>query len=152
MDLLTVIGHVSAVLGILGTLAAFGAWVQATRVRREAEEDRRRRDELISITLRLEGAGEELRLPVKIRRGDLTRSELQGLIGQIPMKPGPDGRQPRYKIAFLFSDTFNDAVRAVRSVSGETDFVIPLTASEVDQFDAPFVPIASGPQGASPAT
>lgn len=138
MDIWTLLGVVGSIVGIGSSLiAAYQSW----KNRNEQNAERERLQELVPVTLRLEGGARRHRLPVSVPRGDLTRAELQGILGLIPTKPKPDGSKRRYQIEYMATPDYLDAVREIRSASGPAELIIPLTEAEVEQFAVDFEPV-----------
>ena len=78
------LGNIADILGVLGGIAAFFAWLQSRKVSEELEAERQRKDKKIRVILSY--GADELELPVEMRRGEFTRAEILGRIGMIPMK------------------------------------------------------------------
>ncbi len=123
MNFMDFVGGIADICGAIGGLAAVALWVAARRTRQLAQE-------LVKIVLRIEGEGREIALPLEIVRRDLSRAELLGRIGMLPMrKPGA-----RFTLRALGSPA---VMREINRVSrGETNVLaIPASTEEVEQFD-----------------
>ncbi|HYC34501.1 MAG TPA: hypothetical protein VEC13_02100 [Candidatus Paceibacterota bacterium] len=123
MSFMEFVGGLADVCGAVGGVAAIALWVAARRTRQLAQE-------LVKISLRIEGEGREIALPLEIIRRDVSRAELLGRIGMLPMrKPGA-----RFALRELGTPA---VMRAINAVSrAETNaLVIPATREEVEQFD-----------------
>jgi len=119
------VGLIADILGILGAIAAAGAWIQTWRLKRRQENEEARLNEKIKIVL--QNGAKTIELPVPIRRGDLTRAELLGRIGMIrPSK--------RFQLESLNTQQFFDDLDAVTSGSGEETLKISLTDKDYNQF------------------
>ncbi len=91
---------VADIIGILGGVFAFLAWLQTTRLRKDAEDERQRQNARIKVILSY--GAKKYELPVDIRRAELTRSELLGRLGMIPIKKDEEGNeQKRFLISHL---------------------------------------------------
>jgi len=113
-DLAGAIGGIVAAIGVLKMLAA-----------------QRRALEHVRVVLRLEEqGGGSVTLPLEMLRRDVSRAELLGRIGMLPMRQ----KGTRFAIRALASPAFMRAVNEV--VEGKTSIlVIPATQEEVEQFD-----------------
>ena len=82
------------------------------------------------MTLSLQGGSQSVPLPLELRRRDVTRAELLGRLGMVPMaQPGK-----RFSIRHLATPEFIRGVNAI--ADGETSsLVIPVTVDELEQFD-----------------
>ncbi|MEM9758083.1 MAG: hypothetical protein AAF933_02560 [Pseudomonadota bacterium] len=112
------------------------AEAEARRTREEAEAERRRLREEVPIVLRLENDDREWRLPVEVPRALLSRAEIQGLLGVVPMK-----KKGFYDIAYVATEDFHRMVRRVRN-EDTREVVIKITDEEAEQFAVEFTPIA----------
>jgi hypothetical protein len=70
-------------------------------------------------------------LPIRLRRSEVTRSEVQGLIGMMRA----DGQ--RYTLAHLATQTFGEALEAVKASPSADTLVIPCAPAEFEQFTPP---------------
>jgi hypothetical protein len=87
----------------------------------------------------LRNAQEEIKLAVELQRGGLTRAELLGLLGMLPMQE--KGR--RFQIDFLSTHEFSQQLARVRNSDTEFEFVIQCEDDELDQFKCHKTPIYS---------
>lgn len=120
MDMLSLAANVVQV----GSLAASVAVYVHLRVRERKEE------QPITVRLVLTDSREGLRpeLPLRMRMRELSRAELLGRLGMLPMKkPGA-----RFALRGLASVSFLDAIDAARR-TGVIE--IPATREELEQFD-----------------
>ena len=72
----------------------------------------------------------KIELPLELRRIDLSRPEILGRIGMIPMKASGT----RFKLRYLSSPQFLQQLNKIRENDGEAEVVIPCTADEFSQF------------------
>lgn len=116
---------VEPAVGIATLCAAGAGWWEARRERRRGLEE-------VRVTLHLGGEEGEIVLPLFLLRRDVSRAELLGRIGMLPM------RQPgqRFTLSRIGSP---EVIRGINSVArGEADTLrIPATREEVEQFDLP---------------
>ncbi len=123
MTMLEILGHVSNLFGTAGGIAAIALWFGDRRTKKlQAEE--------VTVLLSIQGEGRQLALPLEIIRRDVSRAELLGRIGMIPMRKAGS----RFALREIGSPATMRAINAV--VKGETSvLVIPASAEEVEQFD-----------------
>jgi hypothetical protein len=97
-------------------------------------QKRKHRDDhnLIQIRLVVRESGMVVTLNGKIRRKNLTRAEVLGLLGMLPMKAGG---KPRYSLDGLSQSVFFDELEEAQIKSSVLDVVIPCTQLEYEQFD-----------------
>jgi hypothetical protein len=123
MSFLELIGNLSNVFGTVGGLAACALWLANRKAKRLAQET-------VNVKLRIHGEGREIALPLEIVRRDLSRAELLGRIGMLPMKKAG----ARFALRELGTPAVMRALNAV--AKGETNtLVIPASAEEIEQFD-----------------
>ena len=113
--LATIIGVISVVI------AAWSSW----KLRRETEYRWQKENEQIRVILRSQTR--EIRLPVEIKRGDFTRSELLGLIGMLATE-----NNQRFALSLFSTHEFSQQLERIRE-SG-VEFVIRCNEVELDQF------------------
>lgn len=127
MTTLETVGNISNFFGVLGgivaAVASTATWFGNRRATRLAQE-------AVKIVLRIGENGRQIVLPLEILRRDVSRAELLGRIGMIPVKKAGS----RFTLREIGSPA---VMRSINAVSrGETSvLVIPATADEVDQFD-----------------
>ncbi len=125
---------VADIIGILGGVFAFLAWIQASRLRRDAEQERQRQNARIKVILSY--GAKKYELPVDIRRAELTRSELLGRLGMIPIKKDEEGNeQKRFLISHLNSKEFFERLNELIIGDRSDVLIIPCKQEEFDQFE-----------------
>ena len=117
----TIIGLISVVI------AAWNAW----KLRRETKRQWQKESEQICVILR--GSSQEIKLAVELQRGNLTRAELLGLIGLLPMKE----KGNRFQIDFLSTHKFSQRLAHVRNSDIAFEFVVDCDDDELEQFKCP---------------
>jgi hypothetical protein len=70
-------------------------------------------------------------LPIELRRAELTRAEILGRIGMIPMKE----KGKRFSLEYLNTSKFLRRINEIIEGHGDSDLVIPCTEEELNQFD-----------------
>lgn len=126
MELLSPIADV---VGILGAFFALFAWIKARQVRQILEKERWRQNELVKVILSY--GAEKLELPVALRREELTRAEILGRLGMIPMKT----KGQRFSLGYLNTAGFLEQITQILNGSRGTTLIISCTEEEFHQFD-----------------
>jgi hypothetical protein len=132
MDTYTAIGLVSSVITIIGApLVLWGIW-QLFQNYKEAK----RLNQIVSVVLQCTQDNRQIGPLMVVRRKDITRAELQGILGTIKMKLSITGR---YKLDHLNTKKFwQDIERLQASDNDENDqLLIPCSPQEIEQFDVP---------------
>lgn len=124
-------------IGIVTGIVSIIIWFLSARtwflVKRREERDNQR----ITIKLQHEDDTRQITLPAHPRRRDLTRGEIQGLVGTLPVAASPPGggSQPRYRIAFFLKDEFYPKLEELQEDESKSELIITCTAAEWNQFD-----------------
>lgn len=129
MNFLNVMAITADILGILGAVFAFLAWIQTIRIRQENRKEQQRQARRVTVNIR-HGA-RQLELPIELRREDLTRAEVLGRIGMIPMRE--EGK--RFSIKHLSTAEFLQQINQIGEGTGDAVLIIPCTEEEFAQFD-----------------
>lgn len=116
------------IIGTLGGLFAFFAWVQVSLIRKELEREKSRQSETVKVILR--NPEKSLELPMELRRAEVTRAEVLGRLGMIPMKK----RSSRFEIIYLNTPDFLRQINQIREGSGAVSLFIECSKAEIDQF------------------
>lgn len=101
-------------------------------LQKELEQRQKQQHQKISVVLQ-NGGKKPLELPVELRRAELTRAEILGRIGMIPMKV----KGQRFSLGHLSTPTFLDQINQILAsdTDGTPTLVISCNDSEYDQFD-----------------
>lgn len=91
----------------------------------------RKYNQLIAISLFVPSSGFKATLPGKIRRKNLTRAELQGLLGMLPMKVAKD----RYVLSVLNTAEFFQVLEEAQVCRHIDEINIICNEDEITQFD-----------------
>lgn len=123
MTALEIIGNVSNVAGALCTIiAAIGVIRMLATQRRQVE--------VVLVRMFDRQNDRMVTLPLELLRRDVSRAELLGRIGMLPMRQ----KGARFSIRFFSSPEFYRALNRV--AQGESDIItILVTPDEVDQFE-----------------
>jgi hypothetical protein len=132
------ISYASDIIGVLGGVFAFLAWLQTLRLRKFQVAEQRRLNSTIRIVLQHEDKKYEL--PFPLRRSEFTRAELLGRLGMIPIKNDGSGQeQKRFLIAYLNSREFFERMNRIFQGEGDDLLVVPCEWKEFNQFDLPSI-------------
>ncbi len=125
----TLISLIMGIIGIWGVFITWKAWNKTKRIEKFLENEKSRLNEKIKMTLK--NGENEYNLPA-LRRQDITRSEIQGRLGAIPMKT----KGKRYSIEFT-NDFYSqiDIISEGSNESGHSSLTINCTKDEFDQFN-----------------
>lgn len=98
----------------------------------EFEQEQKRQNQKVSVVLQ-NGSKNRLELPIKLRRAELTRAEILGRIGMIPMKE----KGKRFSLGYLNTPDFLDDINKI--LENDSDDNPRLTVScdenEYNQFE-----------------
>jgi hypothetical protein len=122
---------IADIIGVLGAIFAFFAWLKARQIQKELQHEQQRQSRKITVILNY--GPKPLELPVQIRRIELTRAEILGRIGMLPMKnPGA-----RFSLGYINKPEFLQRIYEITGSTGDTTLTIPCTKEEFEQFDLP---------------
>jgi hypothetical protein len=125
------ISSIADIVGVLGVVFSLLAWLQSRKTNQTLEQERQRQNK--RITVRLRNGQDSIELPTELRRAELTRAEILGRIGMIPMKE----KGSRYSLGYLSEPEFLRRVNEIASAEHESVLEISCTDEELDQFDLP---------------
>lgn len=117
------LGTFTNIVSLLSLAVSFSIWC-GLRYRERFEK------QLINIHIKVKN-GEVYPLHGRIRRKNLTRSEVQGLLGILPMK----AKQERYKLASLSQADFFRRLEEVQEDRTKNTLVVECSVEELKQFD-----------------
>ncbi|MBM3162575.1 MAG: hypothetical protein FJZ79_04515 [Chlorobi bacterium] len=124
---------IADVLSVLGALFAFSGWLLLKINNINNKKEIERLNESILIILRNNADGREIITPFKLRRKDMTRSEILGVIGMIPLKDHLKNQRFSH-IEYLQTSDFWRDVEKVKESNVEEKIIIPCSQFEFDQF------------------
>lgn len=122
------VGSIADVIGVLSGIFALLAWLGTRKIQQDLESEKRRQNQKIKIILR-HGA-DKIELPVGTRRAELSRGEVLGRLGMIPMQDA--GK--RFSIQCLNTPEFMERINLITESSGEDFLEISCTEAEMNQF------------------
>ena len=123
------VGYVASILGIITAIFSFLGWMQSRRIHQELKRETERLSQVVAV--KLVYGGNEIKLPVELPRGELTRAELQGRLGLIPMKV----KGSRYSLSYLSKPEFLREFDRIKKEDGVSVLIIPCEKDEFEQFD-----------------
>jgi hypothetical protein len=112
------------IIGLITGLVSVAIWIHL--LRKES-----RYNELISISLAAPELAFKATLPGKIRRKNLTRAELQGMLGMLPMRVSGQ----RYQLDALNDGAFFDDLERAQIDRDIKEIEIVCQPQELEQFD-----------------
>lgn len=116
------------ICSIIGAVAAIGAWWQLWMQKKE----NKRLDQIVTMVLQCTKDNRKITPMMLVRRKDITRAELQGILGTIKML----NPKERYSIEYISTSAFWDNIKHLQASDNDHDIlVIPCTPTEIDQFD-----------------
>lgn len=124
------ISLIADIIGILGAVFALFAWRQARQLREDLKQEQTRQNQVVQVELRQ--GDRTYALPVlQLRRGELTRAEILGRIGMIPMKK----KGQRFEIRYTNTAEFLKQINQILDGKVDSILTIPCTDTEFEQFD-----------------
>lgn len=125
----------SSLADLVGIISAVLAAFFAIRTYFDLRSEKRRLKGLISI--RLSTGAKNYTPPIPIRRGELTRAEVLGRLGMIPVKKqkGQPKEQTRFSIQHLHTEEFLRRLEEIKDGRGDTVLLIPCDEAEYEQFE-----------------
>ncbi len=123
------LGLAADIIGVLGGVFALLAWLQSKRLQKDVEREKYRLNQKIAIVL--QHGAEFYTLKGDTRRAELTRIEVLGRLGMLPMKNKGD----RYSLEYLSTAEFIQRIQKIQEGVGVDALVIPCKDDEFEKFD-----------------
>ncbi len=123
------LSFIADLIGILGAIFALFAWQQARQIRQVQAQELARQNKLVRVTLH--HGGRKIELPVRLRRAELSRAEILGRIGMLPMKD----KGKRFSIAYVNTPEFLQQINQIIDGTTDSTLTIACTEEEFQQFD-----------------
>jgi hypothetical protein len=123
------------VIGIASAVFAIAAWINTLRIKNLQKHEIERLNQMIRLRL-VNLAGKKatiIDLKGEMRREEMSRSEILGWIGMLPMIKAKE--RERYKIAYTSTEEFFTRMNQIQAGHGDMLFEIPCTEEELNQFD-----------------
>lgn len=129
------ISFVADLIGILSAFFALFAWLNTIRIQKFQKKELERLSQKVKIrlTYKINGRKSYIELPGEMRREEVSRAEILGWIGMLPMIK--EKERERYKIAYINSPEFFNQMNQIQAGSGDMLFEIPCDKNEIDQFN-----------------
>lgn len=123
-------GRLADGIGIISAVFAF----LASALNFENNRQKQKRDmDAITVMLQNISTGDRCKLPITLRRGDVSRSEVLGYLGLLPLiKEGGSKSKPRFDIDV--NQEFMDAIYKLQD-NEERELIIDLQPVEFDKID-----------------
>ena len=119
----------SDIISVLGGVFALLAWLQARRIQKNIEREKMRLNQKIAIVL--QHGGEHYTLKGDTRRAEITRAEVLGRLGTLPMKQ----KGERYSLDYVSTAEFIHQIQRIQEGNGIDALVISCKLEEFEQFD-----------------
>lgn len=123
------IGLVADAIGIAGAVFALFAWRQTRQIRKIQEQELARQNRRVRVIL--QHGGEKIELPMQLRRAELSRAEILGRIGMLPMKK----KGARFSLVYTSRPEFLEQINQVLDGTADSTITIACTEDEFRQFD-----------------
>jgi len=123
---------IADLIGIVSAIAAVAAWINTKRIQLNQRQELERLNQKVKIRLIDETTGNFIALPGEMRRDELSRAEILGWIGMLPMIEGKE--RERYKLRFTNDEEFFIRMNDIIAGSGDMIFDIPCSESDLAQF------------------
>ena len=116
---------------IIGIISAILAAIFSIKTNIELKREKLRLRGKIQVQLKY---GDKIyNLPIAIQRAELSRAEVLGRLGMIPMKAG--NMQPRFSIDEVNGTNFVQAIENIKNGTGDATLIISCTENEFEQFE-----------------
>lgn len=115
---------ISTITGLMSTVVSIAIWLKL-QLQRRFDEQR------IVISLVIPDTDKRITLPCRVERKHLTRAEVQGILGTIPMVV----ENSRYSIKFFNSREFYACLEDAQDLKDQNELLINCTLDEIKQFD-----------------
>jgi hypothetical protein len=120
---------VADIVGLLGAAFALFAWIQARQVHQAYQREQQRQNKKVMVIL--QNGADRLELPVELRRAELTRAEILGRLGMIPMRQ----KGQRFSLGYVNTPEFLRQINQIMKSDGDAVLTIPCKEDEFEQFD-----------------
>jgi len=118
-----------SVASILGAIFALMAWIKASKIEQELQTEKARQSK--KITVALHNGDTKIDLPIELTRAELTRAEVLGRIGMIPMQES--GK--RFQLKYTNTSEFLKQIGNIMRNPEEDILTIPCNKDEIKQFN-----------------
>lgn len=124
------IGNLANLLGLVSAFFSFIVWLYLKR-------QEKHQNKLISIKVAVEGTAAKVQLPGKIRRKNLTRAEVLGMLGMLPMNQDKvsNAGKPRFELDYLNDEQFFQVLEQAQVDPKVEEIEIRFSPREIRQYD-----------------
>lgn len=122
------LSSIADLVSIVGALFALLAWIQTRQVRKDLARERQRQQRKVTVVL--QHGADRLELPVELRRAELTRAEVLGRIGMLPMRT----HGARFHLGYLNNPGFFRQINDIMDGTSDATLTIPCQKEEFEQF------------------
>ena len=128
---------ISNIADVIGILSAVLAAIFSIKTNLELRRERKRLNGKINIVLKRKDGEKRYQLPVGMTREELSRAEILGRLGMIPIddKKKITLQQPRYAIDQVNTEEFLTMIDKIRNGDGDSTLEIECSEKEFAQFD-----------------
>lgn len=123
------LNSIGSIASITGTIFAAMAWIYSRNVAKKLDNEKTIKSRKIAVVL--QHGAEKIELPVELRRSELTRAEILGRIGMLPLK----NKNTHFNLGYLNTVEFLDQVNKINQAENEGLLTIPCTKTEIGQFE-----------------
>jgi hypothetical protein len=118
-----ILGVIASVLQLVSTFIIVAVWLWRNSF------EKRRLNQPVKVLL--EYGGQTLTLPLELRRGDVTRAEVLGRLGMIPLI-----KSPRFSLSYTSKQQFLvDLQKVIEANESSSTLRIPCQKEEFEQFN-----------------
>jgi hypothetical protein len=125
------ISWIADFLAIATTIFALGGWLQSIQVRKILEDEKKNQNQKINIVIKTSDDKHSYPLKIQPRRAELTRAEVLGLLGMIPLMQPTE----RFHLKYISTPDFFKQLDLVKNDPKETVLNIMVSEEEFNQFD-----------------
>ena len=126
------ISFIADFISVVSAIAAVAAWINTKRIQMNQKQELERLNQKIKLRLINHQTENFIALPGEMRREEISRAEILGWIGMLPMIQ--EKERERYKLRFTNDEEFFTRMNNIIAGSGNLIFDIPCSEDELDQF------------------
>lgn len=125
---------IADLIGVFGAIFAGFAWRRTRNLQKSLEAEEKRLDKKVKVILK--SPAEKITLQFDLRRRELTRAEVLGRIGMLPLFPFPDGKpKTRFDIIYTNTEEFLKRMYEIMDSENDEEFIIICKPEEIKQFN-----------------
>ncbi|RMG71803.1 MAG: hypothetical protein D6711_14480 [Chloroflexi bacterium] len=127
--------NIANIIQIVTFVTSIFIWIQTTKINRAVRLESSRQNKQVSI--RLTNGNEYYELPVKLRGSEVSRAEILGRIGMIPINPDKKLGDRGFLITYTSGEAFMRRINEILDATQDTILEIPCKNEEYNQFNFP---------------